>query len=467
LRVDVDQAGTPTRRSSRLEEGRHWLRHSLGFDRAVAFTVLARGWSSAAGLITVALIAHFLAPVEQGYYYTFASLIALQMVFELGFSQVVMQLASHERAHLTIAIDGSITGDAGAHARLASVLQTSVRWYGAGALLFGATLIPAGLYFFSSHRHVGEVVQWPAPWIAVAVTAVLAFQLDPLYSFFEGCGFVSSIARMRWIQAVLGSALAWLALTTHHGLFAPAMAIGGQVIIGAIWLARKSRLLRDLLTCDTSTRRVSWKTEIWPFQWRIAISWISGYFVYQTFNPFLFAFKGPVAAGRMGMSLSFANAILAMAMAWVSTKAAPFGTLIAQKRYHELDRDFFKALRQSVLAAALGSSVIWSAVVYLDLRHNHYAAKLLSPLPFGLLLIAGMANHVFGAIGTYLRAHKQEKLFMVSLSIALLVLLSNYFFARTSGALGMISSYLVILTLLGVGGGAFTLNKYRRVWHSD
>ena len=91
-----------------------WLslaQHGLGLDRAVIFTVLARAWTSGSGLITVFLIARFLSPAEQGYYYTYTSLIALQMVFELGFSLVVMQLASHERAHLSIEPDGAVKGD--------------------------------------------------------------------------------------------------------------------------------------------------------------------------------------------------------------------------------------------------------------------------------------------------------------------------------------------------------------------
>jgi hypothetical protein len=66
-----------------------------------------------------------------------------------------------------------------------------------------------------------------------------------------------------------------------------------------------------------------------------------------------------------------------------------------------------------------------------------------------------------------LRAHKQEKLFQLSLSIAIAVLVSNYFFARTSGALGMTAGYLIIIALMGVGGGTLIFNKYRRLWHSD
>src|ERR1700689_56718 len=143
---DLPQLDTLPLDSSGIARIRHWLRTVLGLDRAVGFTVLARFWSSAAGLVTVALIAHFLSAAEQGYYYTFGSLVALQIVFELGFSFVILQMATHECAHLTLSKTGEITGDPVAHARLASVLQKAVRWYSIAAVLMLAALIPAGLH---------------------------------------------------------------------------------------------------------------------------------------------------------------------------------------------------------------------------------------------------------------------------------------------------------------------------------
>jgi hypothetical protein len=112
----MEDVGTPMARSTRL-------RRTAGLDRAVIFTALARGWSSAAGLVTVILIAHFLSVAEQGYYYTFGSLVALKIVFERGFSFNVLQVGSHARAYLAISTSGERAGDPVAHARLASVLQ--------------------------------------------------------------------------------------------------------------------------------------------------------------------------------------------------------------------------------------------------------------------------------------------------------------------------------------------------------
>src|SRR5215471_18270518 len=241
---------------------RHWMRRVLGIDHAVGFTVLARAWASAAGLVTVALIARFLSPAEQGYYYTFGSLVALQIVFELGFSFVILQLASHERSCLHISGNYEITGDSIAHARLASVLQKSVRWYSVGAVLVAATLVPSGFYFFATHQHA-DTVSWHLAWYFDAVLAALNFQLDPMLSFLEGCGYVSGVARLRFMQSVAGSLLAWAALGSGHGLFAPSMMLFGMASCSVLWLYRKRKLLFGLLRHDTKGNRIRWREEVW------------------------------------------------------------------------------------------------------------------------------------------------------------------------------------------------------------
>lgn len=102
------------------------LKHLIGLDRAIAFTVMGRFWQVMTGTVTVLLIARFLTPNEQGYYYTFASLLSLQVVFELGFSFVVLQLTAHERAPLTFLPDGRVEGNAVAHSRVAFVFQNPI-----------------------------------------------------------------------------------------------------------------------------------------------------------------------------------------------------------------------------------------------------------------------------------------------------------------------------------------------------
>lgn len=444
---------------------RHWLRHVLGLDRAVGFTVLARSWGSAAGLVTVALIARFLSPAEQGYYYTFGSLVAVQIVFELGFSFVILQLASHERARLTISDDYEITGDAVAHARLASVIQKSIRWYALAALLMVATVLPVGFYFFLTHQHGGQAVSWRIPWCLDALLAVLNFQLDPLLSFLEGCGYVSDIAHLRFRQSVTGSVLAWLALASHRGLFAPAAILGGMGLVSGLWLLGKRKLLLGLLRYPAGANRIQWRAEVWPFQWRIAVSWFCGYFIFFLFNPVLFAYRGAVEAGRMGMSLSLANAIQNIAVSWVSTKSAPFGNLIARKEYRRLDETFFRALWQSTAVSLAGACTAWLGCVYLNFEHIRFALRLLDPTSMGILMIYMVTNVVIFAEAYYLRAHKQEVYFVNSIVGAVAVTACTLVFGRSYGAAGIVVS-CCIGNVLGLLWSTQKFQRYRRLWHA-
>ncbi len=438
-----------------------------GIDRAIGYTVLARGWAGCAGLVTVALIARMLTPAEQGYYYTFGSLVALQIVFELGFSVVILQLATHEAAHLSIDAEGTISGPPASHSRLASVLRKAIKWYTVAALLMAALLIPIGWRFFATSpgAHASSI-HWRLPWIAVVLASSVTFQIDPIFSFLEGCGYVARVARTRFTQSITGSALAWTALLLHHGLFAPSLLISGQAIAGLVWIGHRRGMLLGLIRHPIGEHAIDWWKEVWPFQWRIAVSYACGFFIFQLFNPILFRYWGPVEAGRMGMSLNISNAIAAIAIAWINTKAAPFGAMIARREYATLDRIFFRSVGQSVSLAFLGAATVWTIVLVLGHHHVAFAQRVLPPLPFGLLLISMNINQVVNSMALYLRAHKQEKFLILSVAGAVCLTISTFLLGRPFGALGMTSGQLVIGVVVGLSCGYYTFSKWRRIWHA-
>ena len=449
----------------------------LGVDRAVAFTVLARGWSSLAGIGTLTLIARFLTPAEQGFYYTFYSLVALQIVFELGFSVVILQTASHEAAHLNISPRGAVTGPEEAHCRLASVLQKSVRWYTVAAVLMAVTLVPIGLAFFrhAASKPGGGAVHFGLPWLLVVVASSCTFQIDPLFSFLEGCGYVPEVARTRLRQSITGTALGWGAFLLHHGLFAPGCMIFGQALAGGWYVLSRRGLLLPLLRHGTSRFRVDWRGEVWPFQWRIAVSWLAGYLTSQLFNPILMNFRGPVEAGRMGMSLNVCGTLSSMAIAWMNTKAAPFGRLIARKEYDALDRSFFRALWQSTLAAVIACVTVWSVVTWLGAHgvraHGVLLAnRLLGPLPLAMLFFGTVGNIVVFGEALYLRAHKEEKFMINSIAGAVYIAPLAYVLGRWGsphgGAWGIAAAYAVGTLFIGLGYGTYTFLRWRRIWHA-
>ena len=139
----------------------------LGVDRAVSYTLMGRGWGLLSGILTLLLVVRFLTPDEQGYYYTFASLLAMQILFELGMSYVVMQFTSHEMANLNWSEEGTVEGDSRAKARLRSLLILVTKWYGVVGALIVVVILPIGWVFFYVNNPQSSV-NWQAAWVMVS-----------------------------------------------------------------------------------------------------------------------------------------------------------------------------------------------------------------------------------------------------------------------------------------------------------
>ena len=68
----------------KFQEKFNFLTNPSHHNAGVYYSLLFKLWQSAAGVITIAFIAYFMDAEAQGYYYAFASLIALQSWFEVG-----------------------------------------------------------------------------------------------------------------------------------------------------------------------------------------------------------------------------------------------------------------------------------------------------------------------------------------------------------------------------------------------
>lgn len=418
-------------------------RRILGLDGAVAFTSLARAVNIAGSTVTVLLIVRFLSPVEQGYYYTLLSLVALQVVFELGFSFVVQQLAAHECIHLKFNQDGSVSGDQAAHARLASTLQLSVRWYTVAAAAMGLILVPLGALFFARHATPAAAqVDWRGPWLLAVAASMAGLWCQPFYSFMDGCGEVRAVALLRLRQAVAGMVLAWIAMLLHHGLYSPALMILGQIAAGLFFLTGRRRFLTGLLRHPARLAAIRWASEVWPFQWRIAVACMCSYFAMQVFIPILFALRGPVEAGKMGMSLSVAGYIAGLVQPWITTKATPFGRLIAQRQFQGLDRLFLRTLGQALAVFVLIGAAADGGAALLAFTAPRLASRMVSPELFALLVLASGASFVVHSLGVLLRSFKQEPFLAQSIVVASLTLLLAVATAPRWGITGVTCSYL-------------------------
>ncbi|MGH9392524.1 MAG: hypothetical protein ACRD1Z_23210, partial [Vicinamibacteria bacterium] len=302
--------------------------------RATLYAMANRLWGSASGLLTAVLVAAFFTPELQGYYFTFLSLLTLQTFVELGFGELLQQFVSHEWAKTT---SSKADERERALSRLAGLFRFSLRWYGGVAVLLCAGLGIAGSVYFWKFSGGGTIRWVLAWWIAVAVTA-LSVLLTPLFSLLEGANRVERVHGVRLGQGLASRIAGFLAIAFGFGLFTIAVTRWVSFSVGLAGLGREALgLARRMWRAPVDREEVSYRRELWPLQWKFALSWLSGYLLYSLFTPVLFAFYGPELAGRMGMTAAAATAISSAAFAVMATKVPRLAILAAERDYSAMD----------------------------------------------------------------------------------------------------------------------------------
>ena len=439
----------------------------LGVNEAVFYFLAGKGFSVIAAPLTLYLIVSYFSPFEQGYYYTFSSLLALSIFFELGLGVVVTHFASHEYANLSWTETGNLAGDSKALSRLISLLRKSLIWYAIISGLFIAFILPGGLLFFSSNPesvNIGYIL----PWILLVVFFGLNTCFIPLTSALEGCGRISQVQRLRVIQSVAGIICGWVIIVMGGKLLAVSASFIAFFCVNVTWFIYnyKSLLLQVVNHKSEFDVQVLWLREIFPIQWRIAVSWLSIYFSTYLFIPILFAYRGPIEAGKMGMSLKISDLVFLLSMAWINTRVPQYGALIQKKKYEELDNLAYKTTMQAIFAGIIFTITVIVAIVLISkYTSKNYLERILPLSIVVVLCVASIAVMITSSIGGYLRAHKQEPLMPVLVIMALITAILSYLSARFYDANIMSLFYAGIQTLVGIPLFYYVLLRKKKEWH--
>lgn len=441
----------------------------MGVDKAIAYSSVARIIQAVSGVVSTLFIAHYLTEIEQGFYYTFGSIVAIQIFFELGLNTIITQYVAHEIVHLRWKTPVELTGDSKYLSRLSSLLHFCVKWYLYFAGILFVTLVAVGFVFFDEYGGHDEVT-WQLPWILLAVGASLNLLLAPILAFMEGIGKVKEVAKIRLYQQAIGVVVICGGLMSGVKLY----------ISGINWLIAMGVILSILLCGDFRkllwniwhiplTDRVNYRQEIFPYQWKIAISWISGYFIFHLFNPVLFATQGAVVAGQMGITLTALNGIQTLSLSWMTTKIPLYAGLIAKKDYIRLDCVFNKALKQSVFINGLLLVVMLLLIFVIRQYHIRIGdldlgSRFLPYIPMVLMMISLFINQFTNSWAIYLRCHKQEPFLINSIAGGLFSALSTILLGKYFGVIGVTGGYCFIAFVLSFWGYGIFVTKKKK-WH--
>lgn len=441
----------------------------IGLDKAIFFTSLARVIQAAGGIVSILFVARYLTGEEQGFYYTFGSIVAIQIFFELGLNGIITQYVAHEVSHLRWEDGVRLAGEQKYLSRLSSLLHFSVKWYlcFAGALLL--TLVAAGFMFFGKYG-THENISWRIPWILLAVGTALNLLLAPILAFIEGLGKVKEVAKIRLYQQTIGLLIVWSGLALGAKLYVSGLhcLVAVSLIASILYFGDLRKLLVNIWRVAL-TDKVNYRHEIFPYQWKIALSWVSGYFIFQLFNPVLFATEGAVVAGQMGMTLAALNGIQSLSLSWITTKVPLFSGLIAQKNYAQLDKIFNLTLKQSVSINGLFLLVMLLGIFIIRYFHiviggMDLGNRFLPYFPMVLMMIPLFVNQFVNSWAIYLRCHKQEPFLLNSIVAGILCCLSTVLLGKYFGVLGITGGYCFITCAMSFWGRWIFVTK-KKEWH--
>ena len=443
----------------------------LGFDKSIAYSSGGSIVGAITGILILFFIGIFLSEEEQGFYFTFNSIIAIQVFFDLGLTGIMTQYVAHEHAHLHWAENQvDLIGEGKYTSRLSSLLKFCVKWYGAISVLFFIALNIVGFVFFNKYNNE-RGIEWQTPWILLCAGAAANLFLAPIMAFITGIDKVKEVMKIRFYKNLIIPLVTCLGLILGFKLYVLGVASIATAIYNysQISFTQLGEILRSIWKTKI-TEKVSYMKEIFPYQWKIALSWISGYFIFQLFNPVLFATEGPVVAGQMGMTLQILNAINALTMSWMNTKVPLFSRLIELKDYYQLDTIFMKTLKQVGVVSIFLLSIFFFGVVFIHVTDFQIGKiklynRILHEGPLLLMIGALLANMAVSSVATYLRCHKQEPLLIQSITMGVLTMLSTFLLGNAFGLYGITIGYFILCILVGLPWGIYLFKEYKRIWH--
>lgn len=394
----------------------------FGINRAIGYGLLSRAWSIIGGPITIYMVTTHLDKVTQGRYYTMMSLLGLQVFFEMGLATTLAQFFAHEFSSHSWGRHGRICGTLLGRSRIIDLLRSTLAWFRITSIILTIVLIPVGIWFFKQDTSVE--LPWKLPWILVVIATSANLMLIPLISLEAGSGAIDRIYRCEAVSAILGGISLWLCFLLGLGLYGLGVSAFIKFFIYIFHFKRNRILLFKEFSKFTrkhsrSNANIRWAKEIWPMQWRMSVSWISGYFIFYLFSPVVYYFHGAKEAGRIGATVAISTALTSISLTWINAHLPMLTRLVAIRDWGKLDSSFRTVLYQTIFAALFGAT-LGSFLVYLFQENFEFGARFLKYTYVSLFLFAAFIQTIISTLAAYLRAFKKEPFIILAILQAIL-----------------------------------------------
>jgi hypothetical protein len=434
---------------------------TLNIDKKIGIFLSSKLFSYLSYPITLGLIIKFLTPLEQGYYYTFLTLLSFSMFLELGLGVILTNFSSHEFGRLSWK-NNNLHGDKIAVKRSLMLIKKTILWFSFVALLFFLLMLGMGAYFFLDSAPTNYYITW----IYFIIVFSPGLIISPLLSLLQGFGRIKEVQSVIFFQVFFSILAFWVALLMNFNIYALVIQFAVQNLISFLYLFFKySNLI--FLSLVESNSLFSWKDEVLPLQLKTGFTWLVSYLGINLLIPFSFKIFGPEIAGQLGMSFKIAEITSIICLAWTNTRVPRMGSIIASKNRIEFNTIFFSTLKSIILIGAISMVGIYLLLVILDsYNYDIFLDRILS-IKFILMLMIG---YYMFAVSNYLamtiRAFKDEKMIIPSFIALFIYGTAIYLSFFWIDYIFLIFSFVIVNTFILLPFSIFYISKMlkNRIW---
>ncbi|KSV57504.1 lipopolysaccharide biosynthesis protein [Acetivibrio ethanolgignens] len=413
--------------------------------------------------IIVLFVPVFLTEEVQGYWYTFGSIAALTSFADLGFTSIMTQYTAHEYTYLTLdEKKRCFVGDNNKLERIASLFKFIVKWIIVVLCIAFLIIATVGCIIFTGKN---DNVYWLTPWILYVFGTVINFSMEVGLSFFEGCSQFHITQKIRIVASTTHCLLTIVLLVLDMNLFALAIPLYVKAAIVAIGLLNKYGFAIKQMVAIKNNTRINWIGDIIPLLIRYAVSWMSGYFAQQIYNPIAFSRFSASEAGLVGYCISIVSAIYSVANVWNLLAVPQYNMAVEKKDWRKMDYLMKKNLLLSIITYIIGIAALFGTSI-IPFSNRLIWSHILSPKAVVMLAINYLCSIIIYVEATYLRAHKKEPFMIISVCSGLISSILTLFFTNILGIeymfLGLMLTNIIILPV-----SVYIWKKCRMEWHKN
>jgi hypothetical protein len=309
----------------------------------------------------------------------------------------------------------------------------------------GFLLLVGGALFLREGGVPAE--RWLGPWIAYCALASLLQPLVLAVNQAEGTGRRHAAWRANfWIEVSGGLTLLFL-IALRYELWALSISVLVKVILIGIWFGGEFRDgTIESKSADFRARTRLWLAQLWPMQWKNLINNTTGLVTTRLLTPVLLATQGASTAGRVGVALTLAIALMGITSAWPVSQTALYTALYHQGRAAEL-RAVFRStsLRSTLLSATLcaGAGILCEIMRAFS---PHMAVRLPDSVVLWILLAAAPLGHLTVCFAILVRSQRRDPVVVANFLLTIPTLIA-YWFAAKNGSLIFAATYLLFALL--------------------